>query len=103
MTIMSQALRIENAARVALGFPDEMNLLAALVSAGSIKAGQAFSITLASLTPYYREHRTIIDAFAERNSHLVGQKFSDDNAEQLRTLANDFYFVLEQIGVLTSR
>ncbi|MED4779460.1 hypothetical protein [Brevibacillus choshinensis] len=99
---MSSALRIENAARIALG-SDERFLLGGLVDASSIVVGSALTVALASLTPSYGEWRSVIDAFAERNSHLNGRRFQGDNDPDLQAFASDFIATLRHIGVLQTR
>ncbi|MGU3473114.1 hypothetical protein ACLBWT_18450 [Paenibacillus sp. D51F] len=91
------ALRIEHGVRTALGVDDRF-LLGGLVDAGSILAGSAFTVALAALTPSYGEWREAVEAFASRNSHLVGHRFTND--DEIRSFTQDFIQTLQHVGVL---
>jgi hypothetical protein len=74
-----------------------------IVDAQSVMVGNAFTVALASLTTRYGEYRSVIDEFANRNSHLSSHRFSNDSDEDLRAFADDFIDVLIEVGILESR
>lgn len=76
--------------RTALGVDDRF-LLGGLVDDGSILAGSAFRVALAALTPSYGEWRDAVEAFANRNSHLDGHRFTND--DEIHSKYNALYLI----------